>query len=115
MHRLVRDDHRHLTLDQIGGKRGGAVAMTFGVAGFDRDILTFDEAGLLTPGAGRRADARNSAADVTRRNPTVGFAICWPCAIRDRAAIVSAPPNNPAVNCRRLMCIPKRPPDPLVN
>src|SRR5581483_7419374 len=39
--------HRHLALDQIGGKRSGVVAMTFGIACFDRDIPTLDEARLV--------------------------------------------------------------------
>ena len=42
-----RDDHGHLTADQIGRQRRQSIVLALGPAVFDRDVLALDIAGFV--------------------------------------------------------------------
>ena len=87
----ARDDHGHLTADQIGRQCRQSIILTLRPAIFDRHILALDIAGFAQALAERVNEVQRILGDPLLRNPITGIAGC--CA---RAASGHAPPRRRA-------------------
>ena len=99
------DDHCHLAADQIGRQRWQPIVLILRPAVFDRDVLTFDIAGLLQALTEcGHTKARAAAGGPPLRKPITGIAGCCARAASGHAA---APPSS-VMNSRRFTRSPRR-------
>ena len=87
----ARDDHGHLTADQIGGQRRQSIVLTLRPTIFDRHVLAFDIAVSFKPWRNAATRCAQRSGDALWRNPITGIAGC--CA---RAASGHALPRRQA-------------------
>ena len=99
-----RDNHGHLTANQIGRQCRQSVVLILRPAIFDRYVLAFDIAGFSQALAERGQDVADCPGALVLRKPITGIAGCCARAASGHAA---APPRS-VMNSRRLIRSPRR-------
>ena len=87
----IRDNHGHLSANQIGRQCRQSIVLVFCPTVFDRHVAAFDIAGFTQPWRNARTRSAYTSGDPLLRNPITGIAGCCARAASGHAAAPTMP------------------------